>query len=214
MLNALGAIHGIAVLCDGEATAAEKTEAAVETTSGLLGVAGRLVPAISPVTAALSGSLLINFYVFKGLLGAMGQAYADLEALGLNICYADMKKTGGYISSTAMKYAAAIDLAGSFDDPGKVAELAKQTEALRWNLVDALLLPFVKRATLSYGGRNEDPGTYSVLRAKFQAIGAPTVGTPVQTIAYTKRLLETIVDCFTHAQDIYVQQVHDTWANH
>jgi hypothetical protein len=213
-LNALGVIHGVVVLCDSEATPMEKTEAGVEATSGALGLAGRFIPAISPVTAALSGSLLINFYAFKGILEQSYGAYAGLMAWGLNICYADLKKTGGYISEQAMRYAAALDLAGTFNDPLKEAELLKQTEGLRWNLVDFFIKPFMERATTSYGRGNADPGVYSVLRRRFLALGTPVLDTPEHVIAFTKLLLETIVSCFTDGPEIYKQQVEETWANH
>jgi hypothetical protein len=211
-LNALGVIHGIAVLCDSNATAMEKTEAGVEVASGALGLAGRFLPAISPITASLSASLLINFYAFKGILQQGLEGYAGLIALGFNICYESMKKDGGYMSNQALHYASALDLAGTMnDDPLKAAELVKQTEAQRWNLVETEIKPFIQRATTSAGGGNADPGVYSVLRPRFQALGPPTVDTPDQTIAYTSRLLGVIVGCFTNAQDLYKQQVYASW---
>jgi hypothetical protein len=213
-LNALGVIHGVVVLCDSDATAMEKTEAGVEATSGALGLAGRFIPSISPVTAALSGSLLINFYAFKGILEQSYGAYAGLMAWGLNICYADLKKTGGYISEQAMRYAAALDLADTFHDKIKAAELVSQTEGLRLNLVDFLIKPFMERATTSYGRGNADPGVYSVLRRRFLALGTPVLDTPEHVIAFTRLLLETIVSCFADAPEIYKQQVYETWANH
>jgi hypothetical protein len=211
-LNALGVIHGVAVLCDSNATAMEKTEAGVEVASGALGLAGRFLPAISPITASLSASLLINFYAFKGILEKGFEGYAGLIALGFNICYESMKKDGGYISSQALHYASAMDLAGTMDDdPLKAAELVKQTEAQRWNLVETELKPFIKRATTSAGGGNADPGVYSTLRPRFQALGTPVLDTPEHTIAFTSKLLEVIVGCFTNAQDLYKQQVYASW---
>jgi hypothetical protein len=192
----------------------EKTEAGVEATSGALGLAGRFIPSISPVTAALSGSLLINFYAFKGILEQSYGAYAGLMAWGLNICYADLKKTGGYISEQAMRYAAALDLADTFHDKIKAAELVSQTEGLRLNLVDFLIKPFMERATTSYGRGNADPGVYSVLRRRFLALGTPVLDTPEHVIAFARLLLETIVSCFTDGPEIYKQQVYETWANH
>lgn len=211
-LNALGVIHGIAVLCDADATPLEKAEAGIEVASGALGLAGRFLPAISPITAAMSTSLLVNFHAFKNVLEAGLESYAGMVALGLNICYADLKRTGDAISTSATSYAGALDLAGTFDEPLKLAALAEQTEAHRWNLVELLIKPFLDRATTAMGAGNMDPGTYSTLRRRFSALGNPRLETPEQIVGFTQKLLAAIVKCFVEAQDIYVTEVRERWA--
>jgi hypothetical protein len=210
-LNALGVIHGVAVLVNPESTEAEKLEAGVEASSGALGLLGRFIPRIAPVTTAMTVSMLVNFYMFKHLLEQTAGAEAGMVALGLNMCYARMLETGKQMSAQATHYATALDLkeTGTFTDPAQKAELDKQIEANRWNLVEAFIKPFLVKATTSRGAGNADPGAYTVLARKFAALGKPVLETPEQTIDFTARLIGALAECFANAQDIYVQQVHE-----
>lgn len=213
-LNALGVIHGIVVLLNEDATGEEKAEAVVEIGSGGLGLLGRFVPALSGVATAASASLLINFYAFRGLLNLMMQGVAGLIAFGLNICYGYMSTQAKEMSWTAMRYAAALDLAMIIKDRAQAVQLAKQTEGLRWNLVEFYLKPFMENATRTYGAQNRDPGAYEMLRRRFTVLQGAKLQTPAEIVAFTKQLLETIVSCHKDAKEIYQEQVKYTWEHH
>jgi outer membrane protein OmpA-like peptidoglycan-associated protein len=211
-LNVFAVIHGIAVLCNDAATPEERIEAGVEAAAGGLGLAGKFVPVLAPYAAAASASLLINFYAFKGLLEATAGAVTGLISLGLNISYAYLHETAQALSWTGMRYAAALDLAASVQQPTKAVELARQTEALRWNLVELTIKPFMQSATRP--GGNRDPGTYEILRARFLPLSNARLETPEQVIEFTARLLQVITSCFTDAEQIYREQVNYTWEHH
>jgi uncharacterized protein DUF4157 len=213
-LNALGVIHGIVVLLNEHATGEEKAEAVVEIGSGGLGLLGRFVPALSGVATAASASLLINFYAFRGLLNLMMQGVAGLIALGLNICYGYMSMQAKEISWTAMRYAAALDLAMIIKDRAQAVQLTKQTEGLRSNLVDLYLKQFMENATRTHGAQNRDPGAYEILRRRFTVLQGARLQTPAEIVVFTKRLLETIVRCYADAKEIYQEQVKYSWEHH
>lgn len=211
-LNVFGAIHGLAVLCDKDATGAEKLEAGVEAGSGGLGLAGKLVPALAPYTAAATTSLLVNFYAFKGVLGAAAGAYSGLMSVGLNMCFEELRWTARTLSGTGMKYAAALDLAGTTVHPARAFELVRQTDGLRTSLVWEITT--FMRSAVKRGG-NKDPGTYEILRKRFLPFaGKLDLSGPEQIISTTARLLELIASCFTDAQAIYQEEIEYTWEHH
>jgi len=213
-LNALAVVHGIAVLVNDKATAEEKAEAAVETTSGGLGLLGTFVPTIAAPCAAISASVLINFYSFKGILGAGLAAFKGMIQLGLNICYADMLESANYISSQAMMTAVSMDLASQETDPAKKQLFQSAATASRWNLTKVFLEPFIKRATSPRGGGNSAPGTYAVLRKRFAPLQNMPSKTDAEVFALVKSLLETVLGCQKDAQKIMEQQAYHTWKNH
>jgi hypothetical protein len=211
-LNVFGTIHGIAVLCDEDATVAEKIEAGVEAGSGGLGLAGRFVPRLAPYTAAVTTSLLVNFYAFKGLLEATAGAYSGLMSAGLNMCYEELRWTARTLSGTGMKYAAALDLAATTVHPAKAFELVRQTDGLRSTLVWQITT-FMQRA-VKHGG-NKDPGTYEILRKRFLPLAEKLdLNSPEHIINTIARLLEVIASCFTDAEAIYQEQIEYTWEHH
>lgn len=211
-VNAFGVIHGIAILVNERATTEEKAEAVMEVGTSGLGVAARFVPVLAAPAAAATASVVINFYFFKELLTEAMQGYAGLVALGLNVCYRSMQTAAKDVSRQAMGYAAALDLAGVITEPAKAAALKTQTEALRWNL-EVMIKEFMGRATLTRGGRNEDPGTYELLRRRFEPLKGAKLETDAQIIAFTARLLETIARCSADAKEIYKEQVEYGWSH-
>jgi len=212
-LNVLGVIHGIAILASEEATREEKLEAGVEVVTSGLGVAAKFIPVLAAPVAAATLTVSVNFLMFKAVLSEGMQAFAGLIALGMNVCYADMQRTAKDISQQAMSYAAALDLKDVISEPDQAAALATQTEALRSNLV-SMLRVFIDSATLTSGGRNEDPGTYEILRQRFIPLKNAKLETDEQVIALTKRLLETVAWAQADAQGIFKAQVEYAWSHH
>jgi hypothetical protein len=214
-LNAVGVVHGFAVLLDSEASSEEKTSAILEVGVSGAGVLGRFIAGFSvPATA----SVLINFYSVKAILEKGAEGYGNLMRLGLNICFADMRREAEFVRWTALRLAIAGEQALHETNPDRKAELDRMTKSYQWNLVDfgasaggSGLREYLRRATTRYGAGNQDPAAYGpTLIDRFQPLVGRKMETPEQALSVAAELLQIIARCFAEPEKI----LHDAalWA--
>jgi len=218
VLNVISAIHGVLVLLDEDASGEEKAKAALDVGVGGIGIAGRLAPsALGEIAGPLSATLIISFYTLKWLGDAAVGATVGFVKGGLNGVYEDMKKTALEVQATALKLATAAQLASVEPDHERAKELLSQAEGLRWNLVDFMINPYVKRATVPGSRRNvfgfpaiNDPASWSnELIRRFK----PLVGRPgrnsEQALGLAADFLQIVAKCFADQQYILDQTVDE-----
>ena len=217
VLNILGVIHGALVLLDSNASGEERAKGALELAIGGIGIAPRVAGAVGGASAGeavaaiagpLSTSLVITFSTVKGIgEAAAGFAVGWIKG-GLNGVYVDMRQTALYVQSTALKLAAAAQLALYDKDPQRARELLKQAEGLRWNLVEYFIKPYLQRATV--GRRNvfgmpyiKDPASWSEeLIKRFRPLVGRKGDTNEQALALAAEFIHVVAKCFANQEEI------------
>jgi hypothetical protein len=210
ILNAIGVVHGFSVLLDREATSKEKAKAVLEIGVGGAGILGRFIAGFSlPATV----SVVINFYTIKAVLEKGAEAYVNLIQGGLTICFKDMRETARYVSTTATRLAVALEMARHETNAERKEELNRQAFYLRWNLVDFFLKPYIKRATTSYGARNEDPGAYGpALIDRFKPLAEKKMDTNAQALEAAAQFIQIVGRCFAEPEKILQGAANWAWA--
>jgi len=218
VLNIVGAIHGALVLLDKNATGEEKAGAALELGVSGIGIAGRVAPAaLGEIAGPLSASLVITFYTIKWLGDAAAGAAVGFIKAGLNGVYEDMKQTALYVQSTALKLATAAELASFENDADRKRELLSQAEALRWNLVESFIKPYLKRATITGSRRNifgfpavDDPASWSnELITRFRPLVGRKDRTFEQALDLAADFLKIVAKCFADQEYILQRTVDE-----
>jgi hypothetical protein len=209
VLNAIGVVHGFAVLFDSEATGEQKTMAVLEIGLGGAGVIGRFISGFSlPATL----SVVINFYTIKAVLEKGAEAYLSLIQLGLNICFVDMRETAQHVSVTATRLAIAAEMARHETNLARKVELNKQVAALHWNLAEFFLKPYIKRATTSTGAANKDPGAYGpALTDRFKPLADRGMATSDQALQTAAEFIQIVARCFAEPEKILGEAARWAW---
>ena len=209
VLNAIGVVHGFAVLLDNEASSEDKAKAVLEIGVGGAGVIGRFVAGFSlPATL----SIVINFYTIKAVLEKGAEAYLSLIQLGLNSCFADMRETAQYVSTTATRLAIAAEMTRHEANVARKAELDRQVAALHWNLAEFLLKPYIKRATTTIGAGNKDPGAYGpALIDRFKPLVDRKLEPPDQALMVAADFIQIVARCFAEPEKILGEAARWAW---
>jgi hypothetical protein len=217
VLNVVGVIHGVLMLIDPDSTGEQRAEGALELTVGGLGIApkvAKLVGAsgaaegIAAIAGPLSTSLVISFYTIRWLGETAAGAAVGWIKGGLNGVFEDMRENALYVQSTALKLAAAAQLALYDKDPQRARELLKQADGLRWNLVEYFIRPYLQRATV--GRRNvfgmpyiKDPASWSEeLIKRFQPLVGRKGDTNEQALALAADFIHVVAKCFANQEEI------------
>jgi hypothetical protein len=146
----VGVIHGGAVLLDPDASPDEKAEAAVETTSsavGLAGFASRWVPRLAGMarwSGPIAASLTINFYLLKLAAGLRQRAEIGLNRLDWAPCFNATKACAIEVQSWMRRLAVTDAILATESDPRRRVELSRNATAFREELIDRQLKPFVE----------------------------------------------------------------------
>jgi hypothetical protein len=218
VLNIVGVIHGVLVLLDENASGEEKASAVLDIGVGGIGIGGRLAPhALGEIAGPLSASLVISFYTIKWLGEAAAGAAVGFTKAGLNGVFEDMKQTALYVQSTALKLATAAELASIETDAIRTKELLSQAAGLRWNLVEALIKPYLKRATIPGLRRNvfgilasNDPANWSNdLIGRFQPLVGRPGGTFEEALNLAADFLKVVAKCFAEQEEILQRTVDE-----
>jgi hypothetical protein len=209
VLNAIGVVHGFAVLLDYEASGEEKAKAVLEIGISGAGVMGRFIAGVSlPATL----SVVINFYTVRAVLEKGAEAYLSLIQLGLNSCFADMRETAHYVSATATRLAIAAEMSRHESNLARKVELDKQVGALHWNLAEFFLKPYIKRATTSTGATNKDPGAYGpALTERFKPLADREMATPDQALQAAAEFIQIVARCFAEPEKILEKAARWAW---
>jgi len=209
VLNAIGVAHGFAVLLDSEARGEQKAKAIFEIAVSGAGVAARFLKGFASGPATLS--VVVSFYTIKAVLEKGAEGYVDLMRLGLTICFADMRETAKYVVATSTRLAIATEMELYETNPEKKKELNRQASALRWNLVDFFLRPYLKRATVSYGASNKDPAAYGpTLIDRFKPLAERKMDTDEQSLQVAAEFIQVVAKCFAEPDKILNEAA--TWA--
>jgi hypothetical protein len=228
VLNVVGVIHGALTLIDPDSTGEQKAEGALELTVGGLGIApkvAKLVGAsgtaadIAAIAGPLSTSLVISFYTIKWIGDLAAGAAVGWIKGGLNDIFEDMKENALYVQSTALKLAAAAQLALYEKDPELAKELLKQAGGLRWNLVEYFIKPYLQRATV--GRRNvfgfpyiKDPASWSgELIKRFRPLVGRKGDTNEQALALAADFIHVVAKCFANQEEILKVTIDDAMAH-
>ncbi|HEY6303070.1 MAG TPA: hypothetical protein VIX14_08385 [Terriglobales bacterium] len=218
VLNIVGAIHGALVLLDKNATGEEKASAALELGVSGIGIGGGVAKAaLGEIAGPLSASLVITFYTVKWLGDKAAGAAVGFIKAGLNGVYEDMKRTALYVQSTALKLATAAELASVENDADRKRELLSQAEALRWNLVESFIKPYLKRATIAGSRRNiygfpavDDPASWSnELIMRFRPLVGRKDRTFEQALDLAADFLKIVAKCFADQEYILQRTVDE-----
>jgi hypothetical protein len=148
-LYLIGAIHGIAVLLDPEATSRKKAEAAVETVSStvaLTGFASRWMPRLAAVadwSGPVAASLSINFAVFNWVADRGEEARRGLNRLDWVPCFKATQQAALTVQKGVERLAVADALlAFEHDEPRKGALLGVKNEFVERQLKPYFLARF------------------------------------------------------------------------
>ena len=220
VLNIVGAIHGTLVLLDKNASGEERASAALEIGVSGIGIGARLFPKtlVGKLSGPLSATLVISFYTIKWLGDAAAGAAVGFIKAGLNGVYEDMKQTALDVQSTARNLATAAELASLETDAVRKTELLSQAEALRWNLVEYFIKPYLKRATTIVEYRRNifgipavnDPASWSnELIGRFRPLVGRKGGTFEQALDLAADFLEVVAKCFADQEYILQRTVDE-----
>jgi hypothetical protein len=161
-LYVVGFIHGVAVLLDPSASSEEKGEAAVETVSSgiaLAGVAGRWVPLLERVahwSGPIAASLSINWTMLNVAAGWYRAAKAGMNRLDWVPCYQVTWQTAKDAQEWMGRLAVArVLIAAETDEPRK-RELETFASSYRRILIDETLKPYLA-ARFSASSMDDDP---------------------------------------------------------
>lgn len=218
VLNVVGVIHGALVLLDPEASGEEKATGALEIAVGGIGIAGRVAKhALADIAGPLSATLVISFYTIKWLGEASAGAAVGFTKAGLNGVFEDMKQTALEVQATALKLATAAELASLETDVARAKELLSQAEGLRWNLVEYLIKPYLKRATVPGARVNvfgipaiNDPANWSnELIGRFQPLVGRAGTTFEEALNLAADFLRIVAKCFADQEYILQRTVDE-----
>jgi hypothetical protein len=218
VLNVVGVIHGVLVLLDENASGEEKASAALDIAVGGIGIAGRVAPhVLGEIAGPLSATLVISFYTIKWLGEAAAGAAVGFIKAGLNGVFEDMRQIALEVQSTALKLATAAELASLETDHDRMRELLSQAEALRWNLVEFLIKPYLTRATVPGSRRNvfgipavNDPASWSnELIGRFQPLVGRTGATFEEALNLAADFLKIVAKCFADQEYILQRTVDE-----
>ena len=164
VLNVVGVIHGAFVLADPNASPDDKAAAAVEVTTsavGLAGVAARWTPRLALAakwSGPISASLTINFYLVQYSAKLQQKARVGLSRLDWVSCHKAAKAAALEVQTWERKLAVTSALLAYETDPRRKIALRQYADAMRMELVDNQLKPFVAAHSASKS-MDDDPAS-------------------------------------------------------
>ncbi len=173
-LYLVGAIHGVAVLLDPEATSEQKGEAAVETVTNVVaiaGTAGRSVPMLEGVagwSGPVSAALAINWVLLKKAASLYQTGKEGIAGLGGGEYRDDAFAAAIEVQEQMAQLAVAHALLAVESDEPRRKELEKAAGGARWGLMDQSLKPYLVKL-FGADGKEDDEGRVG-LRARLRPV--------------------------------------------
>jgi hypothetical protein len=174
VLSLVGAIHGVAVLLDPEAPSEQKGEAAVETLTNavaLAGTAGRSIPILEGVagwSGPFAAALSINWVALKRAAAAYEQAKEGIASLGGSKYFDEAMNAATEVQDWMARLAVIHALLAVETDEPRKKRLLENEDGCSWAILNQQLKPYFERL-FGAAGKQDDEGRVG-LRAMLRPV--------------------------------------------
>lgn len=210
-LFAVGVVHGAAVLLDPNASPDEKAEAAVETTSsavGLAGFASRWFPKLGFAarwSGPIAASLTINFMIVKKLAHLQHEAEVGLTRLDWTHCYSEARDAAVEAQSWMRRLAVTEAILATETDARRKVELKKNAEVISEELIERQLKPYVE-ARLPSSGDELCPPAFKRRLGPLQSLLSGAKASPEAAMGASAAFLATIQKALEDWDEIIMEK--------